>query len=34
MADFVAEMRRLDVTPHVSQNTKGRRSAIVSHRVV
>jgi hypothetical protein len=26
--DFVAEMRRLGVTPHVSQNTKGRRSAI------
>ena len=27
-ADFVAEMRRLGVTPHVAQNTKGRRSAI------
>ena len=27
-ADFVAEMRRLGVTPHVSQNNKGRRSAI------
>jgi transposase len=27
-ADFVAEMRRLRVTPHVTQNTKGRRSAI------
>jgi transposase len=27
-SDFVAEMRRLGVTPHVSQNTKGRRSAI------
>jgi transposase len=26
--DFVAEMRRLGVTPHVSQNTKARRSAI------
>src|SRR5947209_12405238 len=26
--DFVAEMRRLGVTPHVAQNTKGRRSAI------
>ncbi len=26
--DFVAKMRRLGVTPHVSQNTKGRRSAI------
>jgi transposase len=26
--DFVAEMRRLGVTPHVSQNNKGRRSAI------
>jgi transposase len=26
--DFVAEMRRLGVTPHVSQNAKGRRSAI------
>jgi len=26
--DFVAEMRRLGVTPHVSQNSKGRRSAI------
>src|SRR4029077_18575994 len=26
--DFVAEMRRLGVTPHVSQHTKGRRSAI------
>jgi IS5 family transposase len=28
--DFVAEMRRLGVTPHVSQNSKGRRSAIDS----
>src|SRR3954447_14680471 len=27
-ADFIAEMRRLGVTPHVSQNTSGRRSAI------
>jgi transposase len=27
-ADFVAEMRKLGVTPHVAQNTKGRRSAI------
>jgi hypothetical protein len=27
-ADFVAEMRRLGGTPHVSQNTSGRRSAI------
>ncbi len=27
-ADFVAEMRDLGVTPHVAQNTKGRRSAI------
>ncbi len=27
-AGFVAEMRRLGVTPHVSQNDKGRRSAI------
>ena len=27
-ADFVAEMRRLGVTPHVTQNTKGRLSAI------
>jgi transposase len=27
-ADFVAEMRRLGVTPHVSQHTNGRRSAI------
>jgi Transposase DDE domain len=27
-ADFVAEMRRLGVTPNVSQNTTGRRSAI------
>jgi hypothetical protein len=26
--EFVAEMRRLGVTPHVTQNTKGRRSAI------
>jgi transposase len=26
--DFVTEMRRLGVTPHVTQNTKGRRSAI------
>jgi len=26
--DFVAEMRRLGVTPHVTQNTKKRRSAI------
>ena len=30
-ADFVAEMRRLGVTPHVTQNTKGRRSAIDGH---
>jgi hypothetical protein len=27
-ADFVAEIRRLGVTPHVTQTTKGRRSAI------
>ena len=27
-ADFVAEMRRLGVTPHVAQNNKRRRSAI------
>jgi hypothetical protein len=27
-ANFVAEMRRLGVTPHVSQNTNGRRSPI------
>ena len=27
-ADFTAEMRRLGVTPHVSQNTNGRRSPI------
>ena len=27
-AEFVAEMRRLGVTPHVSQHTNGRRSAI------
>jgi len=26
--DFVAEMRRLDVTPHVAQHTNARRSAI------
>jgi transposase len=26
--DFVTEMRRLGVTPHVAQNNKGRRSAI------
>jgi transposase len=26
--EFVAEMRRLGVTPHVTQNTKGRRFAI------
>jgi len=26
--DFVAEMRRLGVTPHVTQNNKKRRSAI------
>ena len=26
--DFVAEMRRLGVTPHFAQNSKGRRSAI------
>jgi hypothetical protein len=26
--DFVAEMRRLGVTPHVTQNDNGRRSAI------
>jgi transposase len=29
-ADFVAEMRRLGVTPHVAQNDKRRRSAIDS----
>jgi transposase len=28
---FVAEMRRLGVTPHVTQNAKGRRSAIDGH---
>jgi transposase len=27
-ADFVADMRRLGATPHVTQNDKGRRSAI------
>jgi transposase len=27
-SDFVADMRRLGITPHVSQNTSGRRSAI------
>ena len=27
-ADFAAEMRRLGVTPHVSQHSNGRRSAI------
>jgi transposase len=27
-ADFVAEMRRIGVTPHVAQNDKGRRSAV------
>ena len=27
-ADFVAERRALNVTPHVAQNTSGRRSAI------
>jgi hypothetical protein len=27
-ADFVADMRRIGVTPHVTQNNKGRRSAI------
>ena len=27
-ADFVAAMRKLKVTPHVAQNTSGRRSAI------
>ena len=27
-ADFVTEMRRLGVTPHVTQNDNGRRSAI------
>lgn len=26
--DFVAELREINVTPHVTQNTKGRRSAI------
>jgi transposase len=26
--DFVAEMREINVTPHVAQNTSGRRSAI------
>ena len=28
MADFVADLRALKVTPHVAQNTSGRRSAI------
>ena len=27
-ADFVADMRALNVTPHIAQNTTGRRSAI------
>jgi hypothetical protein len=27
-ADFVADLRALHVTPHVAQNTSGRRSAI------
>jgi len=27
-ADFVADMRALNVTPHIAQNTNGRRSAI------
>jgi hypothetical protein len=27
-ADFVMELRELGVTPHVAQNTAGRRSAI------
>ena len=26
--DFVAELREINVTPHVAQNTSGRRSAI------
>ena len=26
--DFVAEMREINVTPHVAQNDRGRRSAI------
>ena len=26
--DFVKEMRQMNVTPHVAQNTNGRRSAI------
>jgi IS5 family transposase len=26
--DFVSELRRMKVTPHVAQNTAGRRSAI------
>jgi len=26
--DFVAELREINVTPHVAQNTNGRRSAI------
>jgi transposase len=28
VADFVADLRALNVTPHVAQNTSGRRSAI------
>ena len=28
VADFVADLRALHVTPHVAQNTSGRRSAI------
>ena len=27
-ADFVAHMRTFNVTPHIAQNTSGRRSAI------
>lgn len=27
-AEFVAELQRLEVTPHVAQNTSGRRSAV------
>jgi Transposase DDE domain len=27
-ADFVADMRAFNVTPHIAQNTTGRRSAI------
>ena len=34
MAEFVAELREYNVTPHVAQNTTNRRSAIDRRRTI